>query len=147
PGLGSGVVSWLGRSITNAGFLHGFGFGAVTAITIGVSNYLLADKITNDWLRLGASSVIGGAVAYGVSAGAAALGIVAAPVTVTGALILTISSVAFIILAAIVEEIVKRFNNSRQEPSSTYDSTLEAAEILVNRRAERARAQASVSTK
>lgn len=105
PGaLGSGVVSWLGRSITNAGFLQGFGFGAVTIGTVALVQPHVEKVIKHKLLSLAVSAAAGGALAYGASAAAAAIGIVAAPITLTGALILTVSSIAFASLGFKVEE-------------------------------------------
>lgn len=122
-GLGSGAVSWLGRTITNAGFLHGLGFGIVTAITFQIVQPILEEKIKKDWVSLGASAIISGAVAYGLSAGAAALGIVAAPITVTGALILTITSLAFGILGLFGEDLIKDIC-CKKENSSKYENAV-----------------------
>lgn len=115
--LGSGVVSWLGRSITNAGFLHGFGFGAVVGAITWAVTPILEKKFDNIAISLGISSVIGGAVAYGLSAGAAALGVIAAPITVTGALILTISSIAFGLLGLCTEDAVNDTCCKKSRPS------------------------------
>lgn len=125
-GFGAGAVSWLGRSITNAGFFHGFGFGLVVGATTRVVTPFLDEKIDNEPVAIATSAALGGVIAYGLSAGAAALGIIAAPITVTGALILTISSVAFALFGKFVEaKINENCCNKKSAISELEDDELE----------------------
>jgi hypothetical protein len=88
-GLVAGLTSWLGHSITNVGFLHGFGFGAVAAAISYVAYPIINKQITNKPLAFGLSLTLGGAAGYGASVGLAALGFAAAPITLAGAALCT----------------------------------------------------------
>lgn len=80
-------------------FWHGFGFGAVASLTSFVAMTALAKMgVDNEPIRLVLSHVVGGSVALGVTVGLASLGVMAAPISVPGAIILTASNLAFDIL-------------------------------------------------
>lgn len=149
--LGSGAVSWLGRSITNAGFLHGLGFGAVVGAITWAVTPILEKKFDNVAISLGISTVLGGAVAYGLSAGAAALGIVAAPITVPGALILTISSLAFGLFGLFVEDYIgdccKKEKFSREDRAyQVHNLSIEAQRAALLRNEEQRREEYPLSS-
>src|SRR5262245_27074690 len=98
-GVSSTVVNWLGHSITHIGFLLSFCFGVVSGITIPLTQILVKKMgIQNDWANIGIRTCLSGAVAYGASTLAAAIGLVASPISIPGALLLTISSIALYVI-------------------------------------------------
>ena len=80
-------------------FWHGFGFGAVASLTNFVAFSVLAKLgVNNDAARLVMGHALGGAAAFGITVGLASLGVMAAPISVPGAIILTACNLAFDIL-------------------------------------------------
>ena len=108
-GATSGVANWLGHSFTQVSFLHSVGYGAVLGIS-SVITLTILDKlnISNSHIRIGFTTLFGGAAAYVASAAAAALGIVAAPITVSGAVVLVVSTVALSVLGFHIFEFCER---------------------------------------
>lgn len=96
------AASFLGRSITQVSFAHGFGVGilAVPAIFVAMTLFEKAG-VNNYWAKAALSFGTVTAVTYGASAAAAALGIVAAPITLTGALAMTAASITGMMISTI----------------------------------------------
>ncbi len=66
--VSAAVVNWLGRSITNVGFLQSLGYGAVTGVVGGFTAMALEEfaGINNIFIQLGAGAVVGGIAGHGV---------------------------------------------------------------------------------
>lgn len=134
-GLGAGTASWIGYSVTQVGFATGFGLGAVGGVSALIASTIF-EKLgfEKGFLHLAASTVVAGAAIYGASAGAAALGFIAAPVTVPTAIILTVSSIGAFIIFGFASECCS--NEDAQESRKSLHPRHESATASSTRRAQ-----------
>jgi hypothetical protein len=109
-GAGPALAVWLGRTVSKLEFgmklgvpglgiqmnpLAGFAFGAIVGVVASFAAPLLTQiGIKHEATNLALSYFIGGIAAYGLSCAAAAAGMIAAPMTIPTAVLITISALA-----------------------------------------------------
>ncbi len=110
------AATWLGFSVVSISSVPALAFGAGVGLISSVASPLLAKikVFQNPWANLAASTTLGAGATFGLFYGASALGIVAAPVTVPTALVLTIVGVASTILAFIVKGLICKCASSNE---------------------------------
>jgi len=136
-GIVSGMTSYASLTITPISFFHGFGIGFIAGVieTIVLRSIL---SIDNPFIAFSADTAFVAFSLYGISAGAAALGIVAAPITLPSAFILAISSQVFRILTALLVQMIAKDDdcicmaNFRQNVYRVQQNPIEIFNIAQN---------------
>lgn len=99
-GLGSGATCWAGRAITHLGFSPGAAIGAVSMICfLAAAIFGKACGLEDGILLMTLSTASAAGGTFGAAYGAVALGLISAPITIPTAALITISSIASVMLA------------------------------------------------
>ena len=124
-GACSGTANFLGRTITHSGIgvVHGIGYGVAFGAASSLTAFFLRKVGINDYyINFGLSVGAGTAAAYGASAAAASLGLVAAPITIPGAIALTASSLALGIIINFAQAAIKdKYCPNKYEELDEFD--------------------------
>ena len=109
------AASYLGRSVVQVSVAQGFGVGILAGAATVIAFNLFEKADANLGSNLGLAGIVGlslcagSAFTYGASAAAAAVGIAAAPITVSGAILLTVASSVGLIAGGVLFERVFGF--------------------------------------